>query len=534
MTKHWELLTAEEAKQHPLYGVGGWLWWLAFSLIFSFSQDLIAVNSVRLEFGMPISQFLSSNWSGVSFIKIGLLIGLLKVTAIYTLLFLKHPRFRQVSTYIMVGHLPALLLVGILTHFPALRQFFSVQTTMQWLISCAVWITYLQKSKRVRVTFEHTVEVAQGKIASIQFAKSVQSNSRMSARTERGWRWFKLVAIVILASSGASLGVKMLFAPGRINSFNTVGTTLVAGVGGIIVFGGIAFLLGWLTGGNERRQTAAMPPVTTSATVPDASVMDATYERIDQELKADNLDRATWTRAQGDAGGNAERAKSLYIKYRAQRLLAASRDQRAHQSAVDAVSAKQLAKRNISRFVADNAAFLVCAVFALIVAGYYVSQNSTPLLPELATYGTSIQRPTGVGQAPGKSVDWSQFTPVQPLQKPDLRVPGDTLVPQTGGLPPSTYTPTPVYGDPFHRTQQEEILDHDVPDWRAIVGPEGDTSNKYRMWLSKQPPKYQQEVLSTFNSAAVVERSIAKFKAETEKTAPGFFNPADDRAPVKP
>ena len=54
----------------------------------------------------------------------------------------------------------------------------------------------------------------------------------------------------------------------------------------------------------------------------DARTIDAMYERIDEELKTDNLDRATWTRAQGDADGNSERAKSLYIKYRAQRLLA--------------------------------------------------------------------------------------------------------------------------------------------------------------------------------------------------------------------
>jgi hypothetical protein len=53
----------------------------------------------------------------------------------------------------------------------------------------------------------------------------------------------------------------------------------------------------------------------------DSSLIDATYERIDQELQTGNLDRATWTRAQGDAEGDTERTKALYIKYRGQRLL---------------------------------------------------------------------------------------------------------------------------------------------------------------------------------------------------------------------
>ena len=52
---------------------------------------------------------------------------------------------------------------------------------------------------------------------------------------------------------------------------------------------------------------------------------DAIYLQIRNELDSGSHDVATWTRAQGDSEGNAERAKALYIKYRAERLRAASR-----------------------------------------------------------------------------------------------------------------------------------------------------------------------------------------------------------------
>lgn len=68
---------------------------------------------------------------------------------------------------------------------------------------------------------------------------------------------------------------------------------------------------------------------------------------------------------------------------------------------------------------------------------------------------------------------------------------------------------------------QAEALSDSFPDWREIVGPvdsEGrhDPKNPYRQWLAKQPTGYQHKVNST-NSAAVIERSIERFRKETAK-----------------
>jgi len=47
---------------------------------------------------------------------------------------------------------------------------------------------------------------------------------------------------------------------------------------------------------------------------------DEIYKRIGDEIENNNLDKVAWTKAQGDSDGSESRAKSLYIKYRFQKL----------------------------------------------------------------------------------------------------------------------------------------------------------------------------------------------------------------------
>lgn len=62
------------------------------------------------------------------------------------------------------------------------------------------------------------------------------------------------------------------------------------------------------------------------------------------------------------------------------------------------------------------------------------------------------------------------------------------------------------------RAMQEEALDDEHPDWRALVG-DPDTDTEYRKWLAKQDAAYQQRLNAT-NSAAIISRSITKFKSD--------------------
>lgn len=413
MTRRWKLVTAEEAKQHPLYGVGGWLALFAFGVLAGFLQNFGAISGEALKIGMTVDKFLSFAVPGVLFIKAALAVGLLKVIVIYALLFSKNSKFRTATTYVLVGELPALLLAGIsIGGSPGLGGFL-IFSLPSWLLGCAVWVTYIQRSKRVRVTFEHMVEVPQEKA--------------------------------------------------------------VTGI---------------------RNDT---PHLEANDVLVEASAIDATYEKIDQELKTDNLDRATWTRAQGDAEGNAERAKALYIRYRAQRLLAASRDKKTRLSTIQGSSPAEPQKKGTSK---SAPAFIVASVVAVALIGFVIKQSIAPSfiqLPEkpdlsqgnrLATPEEESKLvPWPVDLSKG-AMDWSKVAPEKARDESDLQAEQRT-----------------------RRT--EEVISIRYPNWRDITGSKNGNPTAYRKWLATQPADYQATINSTWNANDIIE-SIDKFKTDTK------------------
>lgn len=64
---------------------------------------------------------------------------------------------------------------------------------------------------------------------------------------------------------------------------------------------------------------------------------------------------------------------------------------------------------------------------------------------------------------------------------------------------------------------QTEALEDDHADWREVTGAP-DSNNAYRQWLAAQPADYQQKLVST-NSAAVISKSITKFKDQAAAAA---------------
>lgn len=248
----------------------------------------------------------------------------------------------------------------------------------------------------------------------------------------------------------------------------------------------------------------------------DSSLIDATYERIDQELQTGNLDRATWTRAQGDAEGDTERTKALYIKYRGQRLLEASRAEPSPQQTPRTAIAENPAKKGISRFVgAENTPVILVLVAAVAVIGFYVYKNNASTLPDFSGQGTLVPQSRGfIPYQPAQTeesrtstkgrksppapreTDWSQFTPISPT-------------------PPAVPVEIAKYESKEEIALQVKALERVYPDWRTIVGSKADTDNPYRQWLSTQAPAYQQELGAT-NSASVIAQSIATFKADEE------------------
>lgn len=156
----WQKVSIEQARQHPLYGVGGWLIVFSIGLLLGLLKDLGAVNGEAHRAGMTMAELFAIDDPAVAYLKLAFGLQTLVIVVIYWFLFSKRPSFRKVATALLLAGWPTAALLGLIHPFPELGAglalgFFS------WVLSCAVWVTYLQRSKRVRVTFEHCLPIKQ-------------------------------------------------------------------------------------------------------------------------------------------------------------------------------------------------------------------------------------------------------------------------------------------------------------------------------------------------------------------------------------
>jgi len=86
----------------------------------------------------------------------------------------------------------------------------------------------------------------------------------VSARVNKGMRWFKSVFWFVLIF----FGVKALVAFGQPNSGNKLAMASLQFVFGPILFGGVAFFLGWLTGKEDIPVSSGLNPVLSPAEIP--------------------------------------------------------------------------------------------------------------------------------------------------------------------------------------------------------------------------------------------------------------------------
>ena len=146
MARKWETVSLEQAQAHPLYGRGGWL-------------ILFAVGNlvVLIALGILMSRLWAASTAEATSVK--LVVSICALTpAIAMLLFALRSRwFRTATSALMLAYFPLSVLVALpLFETPGVAGAFT-QAFLQWVVSCAVWVTYLQRSRRVRVTFEKSI-----------------------------------------------------------------------------------------------------------------------------------------------------------------------------------------------------------------------------------------------------------------------------------------------------------------------------------------------------------------------------------------
>jgi hypothetical protein len=158
MSRRWQKVSLAEARIHPLYGVKNWLVVFAIGVLLGGLRALGELNGEAHNAGLTLNELLGIDHPAITFAKLTLGLNALILIAIYWALFSKHPKFRLIASSTLLASWPTSALLGILYPFDGLAAVLS-SSFIPYAISCGAWVTYLNTSKRVRVTFENTVLV---------------------------------------------------------------------------------------------------------------------------------------------------------------------------------------------------------------------------------------------------------------------------------------------------------------------------------------------------------------------------------------
>lgn len=139
-------------------GGRGWLTIFAIVLGAVLLTDLVFIITAASAARRSLGGFLlfARHNPEISYLRLTLTTDVLAVCAIYWLLFSKHRYFRAGTIMLLLGLWPTEALLGVWNPFHKLGVVLG-ESFVRWAVECAVWVTYLQRSERVRVTFEHMV-----------------------------------------------------------------------------------------------------------------------------------------------------------------------------------------------------------------------------------------------------------------------------------------------------------------------------------------------------------------------------------------
>lgn len=156
MSTHWKKIPLAEAQAHPLYGVKNWLAVFALGVLLGGLRELGSLNSEAHKAGLTINELLAIDHPAIYFAKLSLWLNAGFVFTIYWALLTKHPNFRLIASGLLLASWPIGAILGLINYFSGLGAALAL-SLFPWLISCGVWVTYLNRSKRVRVTFENSL-----------------------------------------------------------------------------------------------------------------------------------------------------------------------------------------------------------------------------------------------------------------------------------------------------------------------------------------------------------------------------------------
>ena len=180
MARDWQQISLEEARSNPLYGAKNWLAVFASGVLMVPLREYSEISSVANDAGIQVSEMLARNDAVAYYAKIVFAFECLMVVVIFWLLFTKHRSFRPVASLFLLASWPVFVSAAVITELPAGPSGLS-SLLFPWILSCSVWVTYLQRSRRVRVTFENAVLVeTQGPLSTPIAVPPIPDPSRVS------------------------------------------------------------------------------------------------------------------------------------------------------------------------------------------------------------------------------------------------------------------------------------------------------------------------------------------------------------------
>lgn len=143
MFRTWHALSREQAQAHPFYGTGGWLYVLVAHLALGWALNVSLPLLHPAGFDAAFTSGSAVWWLlyvAVAGAGIVLIVQMMRT---------KHPKFRIHTTIILVVAGVAALLA-----FPSVVAPEIGDNLVRWSLYALLWIVYLHRSVRVRVTFE--------------------------------------------------------------------------------------------------------------------------------------------------------------------------------------------------------------------------------------------------------------------------------------------------------------------------------------------------------------------------------------------
>lgn len=175
----WSPMSKEQAQAHPLYGIK---WGLIVFAVFEILQPIVIWGRFKRELfeaQVSMAEFFTQSTLAPIFVA-SLLITLVRTGVICWAMFTKHPRFRAIATWLLVLFFPANLLAALIFPVQGVGPWIA-QVLIVWLIFGSLWVAYVQRSHRVRVTFEHMAKVPFMPEAPLVVAPTVINEETMSS-----------------------------------------------------------------------------------------------------------------------------------------------------------------------------------------------------------------------------------------------------------------------------------------------------------------------------------------------------------------